>query len=204
MEAPLHVPDAQVPTVVVVLAPEKRYLVFVASAGTVTVMVADGFAAKLCGVPSHARVVGPTPAPESVIVPCGPELATVQVMGCVTGDTKFAVSLIAEFIVIIAGLAEPVNEPLPVPVQLLNANPLFAVAEIWTDVPESYHPVSPVMDGLVVAVDVPPEVGELENVTWYCGTVTVVIAWAADIEIAFRIVTVPVVDTGVEVPPLIE
>jgi hypothetical protein len=50
----------------------------------VTVIVEDGFAVKLCEVPSQGRVVGLTPAPESVIVPAGPELATVQVMGCVT------------------------------------------------------------------------------------------------------------------------
>jgi len=42
-----HVPLTQVPTGLVMLTPEKRYRVFVPSAGTVTVIVDDGFAEKL-------------------------------------------------------------------------------------------------------------------------------------------------------------
>jgi hypothetical protein len=45
--------------------------------------------------------------------------------------------------------------------------PLLAVAEVETLVPESYHPVSPDIVGLVVAVEVPPAEGELTKVTWY-------------------------------------
>jgi hypothetical protein len=80
-------------------------------------------------------------------------------------ELKFAVSVIGELIVIDPGLAEPVKEPGPVPVQLLNVNPLFAAAEIDTVVPESYHPVSPEMLGAVVAPELPPLAGEFTNVT---------------------------------------
>jgi hypothetical protein len=43
----------------------------------------------------------------------------------------------------------------------------------------------------------------LSRVTWYCVTVVVVIAFNEDMLIAFSTVIVPVVDTGVLLPPLI-
>ena len=88
--APTQVPEAQVLTLVVCDGPAKRYLVFAPSVGTVMVMVEDGFAMKLCALPSQARVVGVTPPPDSVIVPVGPDPATVQVMGCVTAASEAA------------------------------------------------------------------------------------------------------------------
>jgi hypothetical protein len=43
-------------------------------------------------------------------------------------QVKFAVSVIAEFIVIVAGLFEPVWLPVPVPVQDRNLCPVFVIA----------------------------------------------------------------------------
>ncbi len=48
---------------------------------------------------------------------------------------KFATWVIGPFIVTLAGLLVPVYEPLPLPVQLPNANPLFGVADVGTVAP---------------------------------------------------------------------
>jgi len=45
---------------------------------------------------------------------------------------KLAVSVIGPFIVTLAGLLLPANEPVPVPAHPLKANPLFANAVIVT------------------------------------------------------------------------
>src|ERR1022692_29343 len=73
---------------------------------------------------------------------------------------KFAVSVMGLFMVIEAGLAEPVKEPAPVPVQLLNVNPPLGEAEIETRVPASYHPASPEIVEGVTATELPPLAGE--------------------------------------------
>ena len=59
---------------------------------------------------------------------------------------KFAVSAIGPFIVTLAGLAVPVYDPVPEPVQLLNTYPPVAEALICTDCPLLYHP----LEGLTV------------------------------------------------------
>ena len=78
---------------------------------------------------------------------------------------KFAVSVIGALMVTEAALVEPVKEPVPAPVQLLNVNPPVGEAKIETRAPVSYHPVSPEMVGDVVAAEFPPLVGESAKVT---------------------------------------
>ena len=56
-------------------------------------------------------------------------------------QVKFAVSVIAEFIVIVAGLLVPLKCPFPVPVQDLNVWPGLAMAVIVTVAPELYQPL---------------------------------------------------------------
>jgi hypothetical protein len=70
------------------------------------------------------------------------------------------------FMVIEAGSVDPVKEPAPVPVQVLNVDPPLGEAEIETEVPVSYHPVSPEIVGGVVAAELPPLVGEFAKATW--------------------------------------
>jgi hypothetical protein len=75
---------------------------------------------------------------------------------------KFAVSVIAPFMVTVAGLLVPVKLPIPVPVQEVNACPFLAVALIVTVLPALRHPV--------LGVTVPPVDG-LEAVVrrYWCG-----------------------------------
>jgi len=54
---------------------------------------------------------------------------------------KFAVSVIADFMVIVAGLVVPVKLPLPVPVQELNLWPELGVALIVMAWPALYQPL---------------------------------------------------------------
>ena len=54
---------------------------------------------------------------------------------------KFAVSVIGLFIVTEAGLFVPVYEPVPLPVQPLNVNPPFGVAEMLTTCPALKNPL---------------------------------------------------------------
>jgi hypothetical protein len=76
-----------------------------------------------------------------------------------------AVSVTGAFIVAVAGLFEPEYDPEPEPDHDVNAYPLLGVAEMETPVPESYHPVSPGMDGAVEVVALPSADGELARVS---------------------------------------
>jgi hypothetical protein len=131
----------------------------------------------------------------------GVEPAALYTKSMITSLVLVVVSTTAQ---IVSVLLEQPPEPLPsnvnvllppppVPVHEVKVYPLFGVASIWTLVPASYHPVSPDMVGLVVAVEVPPPDGELTNVIWYwvaglkftvCAAVMVavvvvkVVAWA--------------------------
>src|ERR1044072_4948104 len=62
-------------------------------------------------------------------------------MGCQSG-IKFPVSVIGPFIVTFAGLTVPLNEPAPLPVQLLKMKPLFGDAETLTVVPLLCQPLA--------------------------------------------------------------
>jgi hypothetical protein len=79
-----------------------------------------------------------------------------------------------------------------VPLQDTKLFPEFGVAEIPTLVPASYHPVSPGMDGLVVAVAVPDPL--VERISWYCVTEPKVTVCAAVIAMV-DVVTCPSVAT---------
>ena len=59
---------------------------------------------------------------------------------------KFAVSVIGPFIVTLAGLLAPVNDPEPLPVHPLKLKPLAGVAEIDTTCPL----LNQALDGLTV------------------------------------------------------
>jgi hypothetical protein len=61
-----------------------------------------------------------------------------------------AVSVMAEFIVIVSVALFPVYEPVPSPLQLVNVYPDFGVSEMLTDAPWLYHP----LDGETVPVPV--------------------------------------------------
>ena len=78
------------------------------------------------------------------------------------------------------------------PVQDTKLFPEFGVAEIPTLVPASYQPVSPVIDGLVVAAAVPDPL--VERVSWYCVIVPNVTVCAAVIAMV-DVVTCPSVAT---------
>ena len=56
-------------------------------------------------------------------------------------QVKVAVSVIAEFIVIVAGFAVPAKLPVPVAVHLVNLWPEFALAVIVFFTPELYQPL---------------------------------------------------------------
>ena len=70
----------------------------------------------------------------------------------------------------------------------------MAEAEIDTTVPESYHPVSPEIVGLVEVVAEPPPVGEETSVSWYCVALLKFTVCVALI-VMEEVVTVPVVAT---------
>src|SRR5438552_3896883 len=64
---------------------------------------------------------------------------------CIFG-VKFAVSVIGPFIVTLAGLVVPLNDPVPVPLRLPKLKPAFGVAEIFTVCPL----LKKALDGLTV------------------------------------------------------
>ena len=70
--------------------------------------------------------------------------------------TYLAVSVMAEFIVIVSVALFPVYEPVPCPLQLVNVYPNFGVSEMLTDAPWLYHPLkgdnvpSPVGEAVMV------------------------------------------------------
>ena len=66
--------------------------------------------------------------------------------------TNVAVSVIGPFMVMDAGLDEPVYEPEPEPAQLSNLYPSAGEAEIVIEEPSSYHPE--------LGLTLPPSVGE--------------------------------------------
>ncbi len=68
---------------------------------------------------------------------------------------KLAVSVIAEFMVTVAGLFVPEYDPEPDPDQPVKLKPPLGVAVIETEVPASYQPVSPEIVGSVLIVTVP-------------------------------------------------
>ncbi len=63
-------------TVALAEGPANLNLVFEPSVGTVTVIVQDGRAAKVCWLPSKAIVPGLTEHPFKAPVPVGPPFAT--------------------------------------------------------------------------------------------------------------------------------
>jgi hypothetical protein len=68
--------------------------------------------------------------------------------------TKFAISVIGPFVVMIRGLVVPLNDPVPDPVQLEKLNPAFGMPVMDTGLAASYQPVGGVAvpPGLAVMV----------------------------------------------------
>src|SRR5690348_5408230 len=79
---------------------------------------------------------GTLTAPEGVIVPLAPAVAVTMTVS----TAKSAESVMAPFIVTLAGFEVPVNDPAPVPFQDLKMKPVFGKAWIWTVPRESKKP----------------------------------------------------------------
>ena len=95
--------------------------------------------ASATGTPLEVTVTVIVEVSEVVILLGLAETSTESVSGGM--GSKFAISVIGPFIVIVADGEEPVYEPLPDPVHPVNLKPLAGEAEIVNLVPASYQPL---------------------------------------------------------------